>query len=178
VIRQLEQLETREKLFLIAGGAILFVLLLVFGVYLPYLRALERADRSITVKIDQIKEMVQLQSDFKVLQTQMEQLESSQEPGTGLSALTLIEDIAGRIGSRENLINIRPQAVQIKGDYRIENVDVKFEKMPLSQVVRLLKGIEISKIPIQVKTLQLKQRFDDHSQLDVTMTVSSFRKNS
>jgi general secretion pathway protein M len=177
VISYLEELETREKFFLAGGCAILVLLLLLYAVYLPYQRALDRADRSIEVKLRQIGEIGQLQADYQALKIHLAKLESTQGQGRSLSALTLIEDVAGRICSRENLVNVRPQAAQVKGDYRVENVDVRFEKLPLLQLLRLLKGIEATKTQTQVKTLQIKQRFDDRSQLDVTMTVSSFRKN-
>jgi general secretion pathway protein M len=178
VISRFEQLETREKLYLAGGCAILVILLLIFAVCLPYQRALERADNSIAAKLRQIQEIEQLQIDYRALKTRLTKLESRQGQGNNLSALTLIEDIASQIGSRENLVNVRPQSAQVKGNYRVENVDVKFEKMPLSQLLRLLKGIETTQAQLQVKTLQVKQRFDDKSQLDVNMTVTSFRENS
>ncbi len=177
MISRFEQLENREKLFIIGGGVILIVMLLIYAAYIPYLHAIERADKSIQVKLKQIEEVKQMQLEYLALKEQLASLESHQGQGSRLSALTLIEDLASRIGSRDNLVNIRPQTAQVQGDYRVENVDVRFERMPLAQLVRLLKGLETSQGQIQVKSLQVKQRFDDKALVDLNMTVSSFRKN-
>jgi len=80
-----------------------------------------------------------------------------------------------RIGGREKLSYIRPQPPQSQGTVSIDHLDVKFERLPLPQVVRLLWEIESSATQMQIKNLRLKERFDNRTELDATMTVAVFR---
>ncbi len=177
MISRFNQLEQREKVFLAIGAVFLLIIILVFGVYQPYRNALDRAEKTIATKRLQVQEVRKLQAEYQALESRMKRSEAKLVSTRGLSALALVENVASNIGSRENLNYIRPQPPQTQGEFRIENLDIKFEKLPLQQVVSLLWGIETSTSQMQVKNLRLKQRFDDSSQLDVTMTVSAFRRS-
>lgn len=177
MIRRINQLEQREKVFLAIGIAFVLVVIIVFGLYQPYRDALDRTERSITVKLAQIEQVRKLQAEYRLLQGRMARAEAKLVRSGASSALASVEDIATSIGGRENLNYIRPQPPQTQGEFHIENLDIKLEKLPLQQVVRLLWGIEKSPTQMQVRNLQLKQRFDNRSQLDVTMTVSVFRRS-
>jgi general secretion pathway protein M len=177
MISRIDQMEQREKIFLAIGAVFILFVIIVFGLYQPYRNALARTEKKIAVKQIQVEEVRKLQAEYQTLQNRMKRAETKLVSTSGLSALALVEDIASNIGGRENLSYIRAQPPQSRGEFRIENLDVKFEKLPLQQVVRLVLGIETSTTQMQVKNLRLKQRFDNSSQLDVTMTVSVFRRN-
>ncbi len=177
MINRIAQLERREKILLLVGAVFIVVVVLIYGVYDPYRNALSRAQRSIATKYQQIDQVRALQAEYLALQGQMNRAESKLVKRSGVSALAMVEDIASRIGSRENLSYIRPQPAQTQGDIHIENLDVKLERLSLQQVLQLLWGVESAKTQMQIKNLRLKQRFDNPAQTDLTMTVSVFRKN-
>ena len=177
MINRFKQLEAREKVFLSVGVAFILIVLIVFGIYQPYRNALARAEKTIVAKQVQLEETRKLQAEYRNLQNQMKRAENKLDRAEGTSALAFVEDIASDIGSRENLNYIRPQPPQTQGEFRIENLDIKFEKLTLQKVVQLLWSIETAETQMQVKNLQLKQRFDNRSQLDATLTVSAFRRN-
>ena len=176
MISRIKQLETREKVILSIGIAFILIVIIVYGIYQPYRNALSRAERTIAAKQSQIKEVRTLQAEYRNLQDQMKRAEVKLDRADGTSALALIEDIASDIDSRENLNYIRPQPPQTQGEFHIENLDIKFEKLDLQKVVQLLWRIDTAETQLQVKNLQLKQRFDNRSQLDATLTVSAFRR--
>jgi len=177
MINRFKQLEAREKVFLSIGIAFILIVIIVFGIYQPYRNALARAEKTIATKKSQIEEVRKLQVEYRKLQNVMKRAEAKLDRAEGTSALALVEEIASDIDSRENLNFIRPQPPQTQGEFRIENLDIKFEKLNLQKVVQLLWRLETSDTQMQVKNLQLKQRFDNRSQLDVTLTVSAFRRN-
>lgn len=177
MIRRIEQLEEREKIFL--GVCIVFLLsVAVFsGILQPYSNALRRAERTIAVKQQQLDEVRQLQAEYQAVKDSLQRIETRLIPANGISSLALVENIANRTGSRQNLLSVRPQPPQHQGEIIIENLDVRFEKLPLQQVIRLLREIESSTAHLQVKNLQIKQRFENKAQLDLSMTISVFRRN-
>ncbi len=177
MIERINQLETREKAFLAAGAVFLLTVFLFVGLYQPYRNAVTGAERSILAKQAQVEQVKRLQTEYRALQQQMKRADSKLTRAGGASALALVEEIATRIGGRENLSYIRPQPAQSQGTVRIDNLDIKFERLPLQQVVRLLWELEASAAQMQVKNLRLKERFDNQAQLDATMTVAVFRSN-
>ena len=177
MINRFHQLEPREKLFLAVGAIFILLIVGIFGIYRPYQNAVIEAERSIVSKQRQLDQLRELVAEYKTLQNRMQRAEAKLDGPAGGSALALLEGLAVRIGSRENLNYIRPQPPQVEGAFRIENLDAKLEKLTLQQVVRLLWELERSETLLQVKNLHLKQRFDDETRLDATLTVSALRRS-
>lgn len=173
-----QNLEPREKIMLLAGLIFLLCVVAVYGIYLPYRESLQQAERSIAVKQRQLAQVRDLQQEYRGLERRIARAEQGLARSGEQSALALLENIAARIDSRDKLNYIRPQPPQSQGAYRIENLDIKFEKLSLEQAVNLLWRVETAETRMQVRNLRLRQRFDDTSLLDVTMTVAVFRRSA
>lgn len=178
MMERFQNLEQREKIMLLAGLIFLLGVVAIFGLYLPYRDALEQAERSIAVKQRQLDQVRELQRDYRHLEQRIARAESGLAGSSDRSALALLESIAAGIDSRDKLNYIRPQPPQTQGVYRIENLDIKFERLSLEQAVNLLWRVETAETRMQVRNLRLRQRFDDTSLLDVTITVAVFRRNA
>ena len=174
----INQLNQRERIFVIAGGFALVLALLYFAIVAPYRGALNRFDSQIAARSVQLQEVKALQARYLELQQQMAQMESLLGKGQDFSALTFIENLVGRTAGRENLLSMRPQSPELRSEFTVDSVEIKLEKLTLKQVLELLLGIEAASTPMQVKNLYLKQRFDDRSLLDATMTVTALRRTT
>jgi general secretion pathway protein M len=108
----------------------------------------------------------------------MAQVESLLGKGQNFSALTFIENLVGQTAGRENLLSMRPQTPELRNEFTVDSVEIKLEKLTIKQVLELLSGIEAAPTPMQVKNLYLKQRFDDRSLLDATMTITALRRTT
>ena len=172
----ISQLNQRERIFVIVGGLTLILALLYYAIVAPYRSALERFDRQIVTRSGQLQEVKSLQKRYLELQQQMAQVESLLGKGQNFSALTFIENLVGQTAGRENLLSMRPQAPELRNEFTVDSVEVKLEKLTIKQVLELLSGIEAAPTPMQVKNLYLKQRFDDRSLLDATMTIKALRR--
>ena len=176
MFNRIDQLEKREKLFLLVGIIVSLAAIAFYGVYQPYHKALLRLDKKIAAKQLQLKEVRNLQ--YQSLQKQLDHAQKSLSSKGSLSPLAKVEELASNIASREKLSYIRPQPPQTQGDIRVDNLDVKLEKLSLEQVLQLLWQLESPASQMQVKHFRIKQRFDNAAQLDLTMTVSVYGKNS
>ncbi|MCK5069179.1 MAG: type II secretion system protein M [Desulfocapsa sp.] len=178
MFNRIDQLEKREKVFLSVGIVVILIMLAFYGVYQPYHKALQRFDKKIAAKQLQLEEVKSLQAEYQSLQRQLDNAQKSLSNKGSLSPLAKVEELASSIASREKLSYIRPQPPQIQGEIRVDSLDIKLEKLSLEQVLRLLWKVKSPASQMQVKKIRIKQRFDNTSQLDLTMTVSVYGKNS
>ncbi|MDX2496183.1 MAG: type II secretion system protein GspM [Desulfuromusa sp.] len=178
MFNHIDQLEKREKVFLIVGIAIVLVMLAFYGVYQPYHKALQRVDKKIAAKQLQLEEVRSMQAEYQSLHRQLDNAQKSLGNKGSLSPLAKVEELASSIASREKLSYIRPQPPQIQREMRVDNLDIKLEKLSFEQVLQLLWKLESPTSQMLVKKFRIKQRFDNTSQLDLTMTVSVYGKNS
>ncbi len=174
----ISQLNQRERVFVIAGGIALILALLYFAILMPYRSALTKLDSLIAVRSQQLQEVKSLRAQYLALQQQISQVERLVKNSQDFSALTFIENLVQQTAGRENLLSMRPQAPQLQGEFMTASVEIKLEKLTLKQVLELLWGVEKASTPMQVENLFLKQRFDDRSLLDATMTITALRRSA
>jgi len=174
----ISQLNQREKIFVTAGGVALVLALLYLAVLMPYRSALNRLDKQIAARSQQLQEVKTLRAQYLAMQQQILQVEMRVKNNQDFSALTFIENLVERTAGRDNLVSMRPQPPLTQNEFIVDSVEVKLEKLSLKQVLELLWGVEGAKTPMQVKGLYLKQRFDDRSLLDATMTISALRRSA
>lgn len=173
----IKNLSQRERSMVTGGAVALALLLIIFGVILPYNNAMDRLDKKIASRKVQLQEVRQLQVDYLGLKQQAGRLKRQFAKSGGTSAVTFLEEASGRIGGRENLVLMRPLPAKTEGQLKIETTEFKLERLDLAQAVRILREIEQAQPPMRVDRLHLKQRFDDSSQLDMSATVSAARRN-
>jgi general secretion pathway protein M len=174
----ISQLNQRERIFVAFGGGILVLALTYFAIVAPYRSALRKLDQQIEARSVQLQEVKLLQTSYLDLKQQMAQMERLLDNRQGFTSLTFIEGLVEQTAGRENLLSMRPQSPETRNEFIIDAVEIKLEKLTLEQVLELLVGIEEADAPMQVKSLYLKQRFDDRSRLDATMTVTSLRRKT
>jgi type II secretory pathway component PulM len=170
------RLNPREQIFVATGCAALAVALISFAIISPYNTAMTRLDQQLALRSRQLQDVKALRSEYLALQQQMTELDRLLGNRQDFSALTMIENLVERTAGREKLLSMRPQAPEARGEFTIDSIEVKLEKLPLKQTLEFLWGIEKASPPMQITGLYLKQRFDDRSLLDATMTVTALRR--
>ncbi len=173
----IKTLNQRERHVLVGGAVALGLLLLVFGVVVPYGAGIKRLDKTILSRQAQLVEVRQLQVDYRTLKQEVSRLQRDLDQREIPPLLTFLEQTASRLGGRENLVLMRPLPVVMQGQLRIEGTEFKLQRLGLEQVLRILQQIEQAKPPMRVDRLHLKQRFDNAAQLDMNVTVSAMRRN-
>lgn len=174
----ISQLNQRERIFVVAGGIALALALLYFALLMPYRNNLARLDSQIESRSRQLQQVQKLQAQYVVLQQEVAQVESLLDNRGDFSTLSFIENLVETTAARENLVSMRPQTPVTRDQVTTESIEIKLEKLTLRQALELLWSIDQATAPMQVSNLYLKQRFDDRSLLDATMTVTSLRRAS
>jgi general secretion pathway protein M len=173
----IERLSPRDRIALAVGAAVILIVFLWLGVLTPYQEAMSGLDARIASRQRQLEQVRELRQEYLQLQREMAEAQKRLVgPRAGFSLFSFIEEVTGTIGVRENLVSMRPQSSPPQGEYREESVEIRLERIGLDQLVRLLYAIENADVFLNVRTMRVKPRFDNPSQLDTTLTVSYYQK--
>lgn len=173
----IKSLSQRDRYVLTGGAMAVALILIIFGLILPYQKTIKRLENKIVTSSTQLNEVRQLQADYRMLKKQSGRLKRDLDRREETPPLTFLEQTTSRIGGRENLVLMRPLPAVVQGQLRVETTEFKLEKLDLDQVLRILQEIEQSRPPMRVDRLYLRQRFDNSAQLDMSATISATRRH-
>jgi type II secretory pathway component PulM len=170
-------LKPREKGMIVFGViAALFIFLYAY-VFAPAMDRYQSLSRLIDQKRVQYQEILSFQKEYEALKKQNEELEkNASRVQKEFSPLSFMEGISTRAQIRDRVVSMKPRFTPIDENYRESSIEIRAERLTLSQMVRYLQLVENSGMPIQVKTLHLKTRYDDPTSADMIVTVSSLER--
>jgi cell division protein FtsB len=170
-------LKPREKAILVVGG--ISALIIVAYVYFlaPAIDRYATLNRLTDQKRGQYQEMLALQKEYKDLKLRNEDMEKeASRTQKNFAPLSFMEGLSSQARIRDRVVSMKPQFNPIGQNYRESSIEVKAERLSLTQMVSYLHLIENSGMPIRIKSLHIKNRTDDASAADLTVVVSSYEK--
>ena len=173
----MQNLTQREKAFLAAGAAALVLLIIVFGIILPYRSAIVRLDAQVAQRQVQLQQVKELQIEFQRLQADLTQRQQKLGKSGGASAFSSIENIVTRLGFRDKLVAMRPQPAGEREGMQVETVATRIDGIELAQLVQLLKAFKSANTLLNVKSMQIRTRFDDPALLDTELQVETLKRS-
>jgi general secretion pathway protein M len=174
----LNKLNKREKIVVCAGAVFVLLVLLYAAVIAPYNNLMDRLDHKMGLRQKQVREVAALKSDLLLLKEQLREAEKKISEAGNFSLFSFVERKVQTVAGKENLVFMRPKPATQQDDFEETSLEIKLQKISLQQVVRLLYEMEAANVPVNVKTLQLRNRTENASLLDVTMDVSTLRKKT
>lgn len=158
---------------LVAG---IVVLVLIFGIwtYSSYRQTLARLDRKIVATEKDMAQFNDYLQEFRELQSSLQKLKPRQTTGARKNLISTVEAATDQIAARNQLIYMRPQPDKSRDGLTEEGVEIKLEKLRLSQLVELLYRFDRVVPPLRVSQLRLRTRFENPEQLDAAMLLSRF----
>ncbi len=172
----LAKLSNREKIFLLAGGAIgTFILLFIFLINPIWERA-NLLSRLIPQKEKDLKQFGRLSEEYFFLSSQMKEVEARLPQKNQFSPLSYLEEIAKKNDVRGNITYIRSVPAIFQKPYQEIPVEVKVENIPLARMIPFIDAVEHSPYFLRIKRLDMRTRLSDPKKLDVTFVVSSYEK--
>ncbi|SDZ81456.1 general secretion pathway protein M [Desulfuromusa kysingii] len=167
----IKHLSPREKV-IVATGLIILLLLFVWFVLLnPYLETMRSLEGKIVTHRQNLQKVETMRDQISQLREDLAGVKIAKQGAKPL--FSLVESMAVQTGVREQLLSMRPQPTTTQGQFRQQLVEIRLEKISLPQVVKLLHAIEYRSAGVQVKSMQVKPRFEDRSMLDVNMVLMS-----
>lgn len=171
------RLSTREK-WMLGGGSIIALFLIIFFFLVdPALQRMAQLDNLIPRKERDLSELLVLKQEFQGVSKEIDAIERRLPLQSSFSPLSFLEENAAKNKIKGNIAFIRPLAAQEhKSQYREVPVEVKVEKVTLSQIIPFLTALENSTNRLRIKRLSIKTRFANPDLMDVTFLVLSYEK--
>lgn len=174
----IQNLNQREKLFLSGGAISLLLLIIIFGMILPYRSTMANLDDRIVQRQQQLEQLRAIQVELLQLQGSLALREQKLARSGNSSAFSSIESIVTRLGIRDKLVAMRPQPSGVREGMQVESVATRIDGITLDDLVSLLRAFESSNTLLNVKGMKIKTRFDDPSQLDAELQVETLKRSS
>ena len=167
------RLAPRERA-LLQGAVALTLLTILFLTVSSYRSAKADLRAKITAKHRQLDEVQQLRRTYLRLKQQAETLTTTygQRPES-FSLFSYLDGVGKKTVSREKILAMSPSSKTIGDQYVEEAVEMKLANVTLPQVLELLHQIETAPTPLLVSRLQMKKRYDDPYEFEVTLVVTS-----
>ena len=161
---------------LLAG---IFILLLLCGlwVYSSYRQRLERLDGRIASARSELLQFNAALQEYRELESRLQRPSPRNGAAASYNLISTVEAGTERIAARSQLLYVRPQPDKVREDLTEEGVEIKLEKLQLSQLVELLYQFDQAEPPLKVSQLRVRTRFDSPELLDTGMLLSRFREN-
>jgi general secretion pathway protein M len=169
------QLAKREKYFIaLAVIVIVFALIMQFAIT-PFLEKRERYKSNVTVKQNDLQQMVALRQEYLLLQQDSETLAQrlAKRP-KNFTLFSFLEKAAGDAGVKNNIKSMKPSASTGKGPFKEALVEMKLERITLGQMVGYLKLIESPETLVSVKRISIQSNKKETQFLDVILQVLTF----
>ena len=175
-------LAAREQILLGVAGASLAFVMLIFGIVMPILSAMDSAVERADGSARELTLMHRMKRDWDGLETRLGSVESRiRAAAQGENLLTLLEALARQAGVKPTSMEKRQSGES--DQYEETKVEVGLKNVTLQQAVSYLSSIESASQPLSVKSLRIKRRpgsprakpEDAVDLLDVTFSVSTFK---
>lgn len=175
-------LSQREQLMVIGAALLCVVTLGYFAVLAPYQHSIAALDSKIAARARQLQEVQQLQQRYQRLETTIKSAQKQQGNAAtnndNFSLFALVETQISRSAGRENLISMRPLPSVSSDQIREDSVEVKLDNLSLAQLTQFLQSLDSAGLPLQVKSLLIKVRFDNPDQLSSSLLISAYSKET
>lgn len=170
----LQNLGTRERLFVL-GAAVAILLALLFTLVVdPLMAHSARLDRRIVKAQRDLQELHTLQRKYREQKRVLDSINERLNRQKRFSIISRLEGLAGNSNLRSNILYMKPIASVPSEAYEEEAVEIKMEGVTLEQLIRYLHQVENSPQFLKIKRLYIKPRFDNRQVLTAIFRVSTF----
>ncbi len=173
LMRYYTRLAPRERL-LVGVAALSVVLISLYSfVWDPLQASRASIARRITAKEKDLAEIQKERETYLDLRNRVEANQAVLSQGDpNFSLFAYLDNAVGQTVGREHVTSMNPSTKNIGSDYQEELVEIHLTQISLPQLVDLLYRIEKGDHPLRFSRLQVKKRYNDIRNFDVTATVS------
>lgn len=160
---------------LLAAGIIL-ILLTGFWVYNSHLQTLDKLVRRTAAADRELQQFQELLQEYRKLEAKLKNVAPTKATAEVQNLIATVENASQQVGTRNQLLYVRPQPDKTREDLIEEGVEIRLEKLQLQQLVELLYQFESQEQAVKVSQLRIRTRFDTPELLDTVMTLSRFKE--
>ena len=169
------QLAKREKYFIILAVIVMVSALILQFVIVPFVEQTKRLRNNVTVKQNNLQQLVTLRQEYLLLQMDSDTLaQRLKSRPKNFTLFSFLEKAAGDSGVKNNIKSMKPSASTGKGPFKESLVEMKLERITLGQMVGYLKIIESPDNLVSIKRISIQSNKKETQFLDVVLQVFTF----
>jgi general secretion pathway protein M len=167
-----EGLSSRERLLVLAVGALFGLAVVLFGVVGPLLGAASSASTRVSNAEQELELVRRLRREYDEVHGRLASVEERIRSGPRGEIFTTLEKLAAE--STVKIDSMEPRTSPASDAYKETKVQVTLKGVTLAQLVNYLHRIDASPQVLSIKSLRIRTRKDKPDLLDATFSVSSF----
>jgi general secretion pathway protein M len=173
LLASFNRLAPRERLLLGLAAASVVVISLYSFVWEPVQSSRELTARRITTKEKDLREILKQRDIYLDLLRRLEANKAGVAPADpSFSLFAYLDNTVAQAVGREHVTSMNPTTKNITNEYQEDLVEIKLTQINLAQLVDLLYRVEKGDRPLRFSRLQVKKRYNDNFNFDVTATLS------
>jgi len=166
-------LRDREKRVLVFGAATAALLLLLVFVVIPGYSRIQSQARAVAAAEADLAELRRARPEIERIQKESGAMAGIVQSAANVkdSPLTRITSALQEAGIPQSVLNIKSGGVRTGERFREESFDVRIENLTYLEAVKTLQRLSAGSLPVAIRSVSLKSRYDDPRYLDVTLRV-------
>lgn len=166
----------RQKKTVIAGAAVVALIIFLQFAFLPFIEGKKKMKRSIALNEATLKEVYRLESEYASIKQSVSAIQAAlAKRSPDFSLFSFVEKKAGETGVSGNMKSLQPSRPVPAGSFEEVAADIKLEKVTLKQVVDFLAATESADQAIALKKLMVSRNSDNPEYLSVQMQLVTFQ---
>ncbi len=170
------RLSPREQRLVAVLGVLMALAILYVGMIEPIVGARGRTEKRITQLSNDIAEMSTLAKRIALLEPQVGADADTATTDADFSLFSFMDRATSASVKPEAITSMNPTRRQVREGIEETTVELRLTTVSLSQVVELLREIELAEHPVYVKKVELKRRYDDHTRFDVILIAGALSR--
>lgn len=172
-----DRLSAREQVMVFVMILAIIGMIIGFGGYLVN-RDLSRREIRIEAKINKLREVAALRSDYRRRLAEQERLAAEVKQNSETRILSYLESLSQKAGIE--LANVRGRRGEATGSDLVteDAAEVEIRNVSIDRLDAFLKAIEDGNRLVKVRRLKIRSRFDNPEMLDAQINVGTFKPSS
>jgi general secretion pathway protein M len=170
------KLGLRQKKTVIAGAAVVALIIIVQFAFFPFLDGKKKMKRAIALNETALKEMYRLETEYSSIKQDVGAIQAAlSRRRPDFSFFSFIEKKAGETGVRGNMKSLQPARPVPAGSFEEVSADIKLEKVTLKQVVDFVAATESAEQAIALKRISISRNSDNPEYLSAQIQLVTFQ---
>ncbi len=171
-----DRLTKRQQLVVSLGAGVVFLLLLVQFLLLPYLEAKQSVQQAIRTNEKTLAEMTRLAQEYRVLKQQAEKIQQVLAKRTpDFTLFSYLDKVAGAAGIKPSVKYINAMKGSISGPYEEMPVEIRLERITLKQLTDFLYLLESPQEMIRIKNIAISKMKESPEYLATQIQVVTYQ---
>ena len=165
----------REQI-MVGGLAVVVVALLFFQfIFSPLLNSRQNLQKSVAKKQLELQQIHELQQQYRDLEIQSGDIQKRLSTRSKTFTLfSFIEQQANASGIKQKIEYLKPSKVEGEGPLKESRVDMKLEKISLSELVKFLQGVESAKNVVSVNRISIQEQGKNQGYVNAVIQLATF----